>query len=79
LIPQQAVNEVQGEYQVVVLSADNKAEFRSVKVGERSGGDWIITKGLKANERIVVEGFQKLRNGIPVATKPYTAAVAEAS
>jgi membrane fusion protein (multidrug efflux system) len=79
LIPQQAVNEVQGEYQVVVLSADNKAEFRSVEVGERSGSDWIITKGLKPNERIVVEGFQKLRNGIPVAAKPYTAAVAEAS
>jgi RND family efflux transporter MFP subunit len=79
LIPQQAVNEVQGEYQVVVLSADNKAEFRSVEVGERSGSDWIITKGLKPNERIVVEGFQKLRNGVPVSAKPYTAAVAEAS
>jgi membrane fusion protein (multidrug efflux system) len=78
LIPQQAVNEVQGEYQVVVLGVDNKAEFRSVKVGERSGGDWIITKGLKPNERIVVEGFQKLRNGTPVAAKPYTATVAEA-
>ena len=78
LIPQRAVNEVQGEYQVVVLSADSKAEFRSVEVGERSGSDWIITKGLKPNERIVVEGFQKLRNGTPVATKPYTAVTAEA-
>ena len=74
LIPQQAVNEVQGEYQVVVLSAENKAEFRSVEVGERSGNDWIITKGLKPNERVVVEGFQKLRNGSPVAAKPYIAA-----
>jgi len=79
LIPQRAVNEVQGEYQVVVLSADNKAEFRSVEVGERSGDDWIITKGLRPNERIVVEGFQKLRNGSPVAAKPYTATAAEAS
>jgi membrane fusion protein, multidrug efflux system len=79
LIPQRAVNEVQGEYQVVVLSADNKAEFRSVDVGERSGDDWIITKGLRPNERIVVEGFQKLRNGSPVAAKPYTATAAEAS
>ena len=78
LIPQQAVNEVQGEYQVVALSADNKAEFRSVQVGERSGNDWIITKGLKPNERIVVEGFQRLRNGTPVAAKPYAAAAAEA-
>jgi membrane fusion protein (multidrug efflux system) len=79
LIPQRAVNQVQGEYQVVVLSADNKAEFRSVEVGERSGDDWIITKGLKLNERIVVEGFQKLRNGTPVAAKPYTTVAAEAS
>jgi membrane fusion protein (multidrug efflux system) len=78
LIPQQAVNEVQGEYQVVVLSAENKAEFRSVEVGERSGNDWIVTKGLGPNERVVVEGFQRLRNGTPVAAKPYTAAVAEA-
>jgi multidrug efflux pump subunit AcrA (membrane-fusion protein) len=70
---------VQGEYQVVVLGAADKAEFRSVEVGERSGSDWIITKGLKPNERIVVEGFQKLRNGVPVAAKPYTAAAAEAS
>jgi RND family efflux transporter MFP subunit len=79
LVPQPAVNEVQGEYQVVVLSADNKAEFRSVEVGERSGSDWIITKGLEPDERIVVEGFQKLRNGMPVSAKPYTAAVADAS
>jgi membrane fusion protein (multidrug efflux system) len=79
LIPQQAVNEVQGEYQVVVLSADNKAEFRSVKVGERSGSDWIITQGLKPNERIVVEGFQKLRNGTPVEAKPYSSAAAGAA
>jgi membrane fusion protein, multidrug efflux system len=79
LIPQRAVNEVQGEYQVIVLSADNKAEFRSVEVGERSGDDWIITKGLRPNERVVVEGFQKLRNGSPVAAKPYTATAAEAS
>jgi membrane fusion protein (multidrug efflux system) len=79
LIPQRAVNEVQGEYQVVVLSDDNKAEFRSVEVGERSGDDWIITKGLELNERIVVEGFQRLRNGMPVSAKPYTAAVADAS
>jgi RND family efflux transporter MFP subunit len=78
LIPQQAVNEVQGEYQVVVLSAENKAEFRSVEVGERSGNDWIITKGIKPNERIVVEGFQRLRNGTPVAARPYSAAGAEA-
>jgi membrane fusion protein (multidrug efflux system) len=79
LIPQQAVNEVQGEYQVVVLGADDKAEFRSVDVGERTGIDWIVSKGLKPNERVVVEGFQKLRNGMPVTARPYTAAAPEAA
>jgi membrane fusion protein (multidrug efflux system) len=79
LIPQQAVNEVQGEYQVVVLGADDKAEFRSVEDGERTGIDWIVSKGLKSNERVVVEGFQKLRNGMPVTAKPYTAAAPEAA
>jgi membrane fusion protein, multidrug efflux system len=78
LIPQRAVNEVQGEYQVVALTDDNRAEFRSIEVGERSGEDWIVTKGLKANDRIVVEGFQKLRDGMPVAPKPYSAATADA-
>jgi membrane fusion protein, multidrug efflux system len=78
LIPQRAVNEVQGEYQVVALTDDNRAEFRSIEVGERSGEDWIVTKGLKANDRIVVEGFQKLRDGMPVAPKPYSAAAADA-
>jgi multidrug efflux pump subunit AcrA (membrane-fusion protein) len=43
-------------------------------VGERSANDWIIKKGLKPNERVVVEGFQKLRNGVPVASKPFTVA-----
>lgn len=78
LIPQRAVNEVQGEYQVVVLTSDNKAEFRSVEVGDRIGDEWIITTGLQAGDRVVVEGFQKLRNGVPVVPKPYVVAAAGA-
>jgi membrane fusion protein, multidrug efflux system len=74
LIPQRAVNEVQGDYQVVILSADNKAQFRSVAVGERNGDDWIVTKGLKVGERVVVEGFQKLRDGSPASPQPYVPA-----
>lgn len=73
LIPQKAVNEVQGEYQVVVLSNDNKAQFRTVEVGDRFGQNWIVLKGLQPGERVVAEGFQKLRNGMPVVPKPYTA------
>lgn len=79
LIPQRAVNEVQGEYQVVVLGGDNRAQFRSVEVGDRIGEEWIVTKGLQAGERVVVEGFQKLRNGMPVEAKPYVATTAEAN
>ncbi len=78
LIPQRAVNEVQGEYQVVVLDKENRAEFRSVEVGDRIGDQWIVTKGLQNGERVVVEGFQKLRNGVPVAAKPYVATKAAA-
>jgi membrane fusion protein, multidrug efflux system len=71
LVPQRAVNEIQGQYQVAVLTADNRAEFRSVELGERTGDAWIVTKGLHAGDRIVVEGSQKLRNGMPVQAKPY--------
>jgi membrane fusion protein (multidrug efflux system) len=74
LIPQPAVIQVQSQYQVVVIGADSKAEFRSVKVGDRVGPDWIITGGLKTGDRVVVEGFMKVRQGIPVSAKPYVAA-----
>ncbi len=79
LIPQRAINEIQGEYQVAVVSGDNRTEFRSVEVGDRSGEEWIVTKGLQAGDRVVVEGFQKLRNGTPVTPKPYQASAAEAN
>ena len=76
LIPQPAVIEVQSMYQVVVVGPDNKAEFRPVKVGERSGTNWIISEGLKPGERVVVQGFMKLREGTPVTPKPYVMAAA---
>jgi membrane fusion protein (multidrug efflux system) len=61
-------------YQVVVVSPDNKAMFRPVKVGERVGKDWIITEGMKPGEKVIVEGFMKVRQGTPVSTKPYVVA-----
>jgi membrane fusion protein (multidrug efflux system) len=76
LIPQAAVIEVQSLYQVVVVGPDNKATFRPVKVGKRVGPDWIITDGLKPGERVIVQGFLKVREGTPVSTKPYVAASA---
>jgi membrane fusion protein, multidrug efflux system len=74
LIPQAAVIEVQSLYQVVVLTPDNKASFRSVKVGERVGPNWVISEGLKPGEKVIVEGFMKVREGVPVSPKPYAPA-----
>jgi len=76
LIPQAAVVEVQSMYQVVVVSPENKAMFRPVKVGERVGPNWIITEGLKPGEKVIVQGFMKVREGTPVSPKPYVAASA---
>lgn len=72
LVPQRAVSELQGSYQVAVVGGDNKIEMRTVKVGERSGQQWIIEEGLKAGETVVVEGTQKIKPGAVVNPKPYT-------
>ncbi len=72
LVPQRAVSELQGSYQVAVVGADNKIEMRTVKVGERSGTQWIIEDGLKTGETVVVEGTQKIKPGAVVSPKPYT-------
>jgi membrane fusion protein (multidrug efflux system) len=73
LIPQAAVIQVQSMYQVVVVGSDNKARFRMVTVGNQVGMDWIITKGLQPNEKVIVQGFMKVREGTPVDAKPFVA------
>lgn len=73
LVPQRAVSELQGSYQVAVVGGDNKVEMRTVKVGERSGQQWIIEDGLKAGESVVAEGTQKIKPGVVVNPKPYAA------
>ena len=73
IVPQRAVNEVQGSYQLGIIGADNKAEIRPVKVGDRTGTDWVITSGLKPGEKVVVEGLQKIKAGSDVVNaKPWT-------
>lgn len=72
LVPQRAVIELQGIYQLAVVGADNKAHIRPVKMGRRIDHDWIVDDGLKRGERIVVEGVQKVREGAPVSPKPWT-------
>jgi len=71
VIPQRAVTELQGSYQVAVVDSDNKVSIRTVTPGDRTGSDWIIAKGLKAGERVVAEGAQKVRPGSQVNPKPY--------
>jgi membrane fusion protein (multidrug efflux system) len=66
LVPQKAVAELQGNYQVAVVGSDNKVSLRTVKVGERTGAMWIVDEGLKPGERVVVEGVQKVRDSMPV-------------
>nr|WP_293243114.1 efflux RND transporter periplasmic adaptor subunit [Panacagrimonas sp.] len=80
LIPQRAVQELQGKTSVWVVDAENKAQSRDVKLGARIGPDWLVQEGLKAGERVVVEGMQKLKPGTPVnasvAAEPAPAATA---
>jgi len=70
LVPQRAVTELQGSYQVAVVGSDNKVSLRPVTVGERVGAMWIIESGVQPGEHVVVEGLQKVRDGSPVRTKP---------
>ncbi len=78
LVPQRAVSELQGTYQVVVVGPDDKAEIRPVQTAERVGRLWVIAKGLEPGDRVVVEGLQKARPGSqvnPVPVPPEAAAV----
>jgi RND family efflux transporter MFP subunit len=76
LIPQRAVTELQGMYQVAVVGKDDKVNVRTVKVGEQTGSMWIIEEGVKPGERVVVEGVQKVRDGMPVKVTSATASAA---
>ena len=77
IVPQRAVTELQGSYQVAVVAADNKVSIRTVKVGDQIGSMWIITEGLKPGERVVVEGVQKVRAGALVNPRPSATATGE--
>jgi membrane fusion protein (multidrug efflux system) len=71
VVPQRALNEVQGNYQLAVVGADGKAEIRPVKAGTRVGTDRVIDSGLKPGETVVVEGLQKVKAEQPVVAKPW--------
>ena len=74
LIPQRAVNELQGSYQVAVVDSNNTVQIRNVALGPQLGSDLIITSGIKPDERVVTEGVSKLKDGTRVSPKLTTAA-----
>jgi membrane fusion protein (multidrug efflux system) len=69
LVPQRAVSELQGSYQVAVVDSQNKAHIRTVTAGDIVGHNWVIEKGLQPGERVVVEGTQKVKEGEAVEAK----------
>jgi membrane fusion protein (multidrug efflux system) len=74
VVPQRAVSELQGTFQVAVVDADNKVSIRNVRVGERFGSQWILDDGVKPGELVIVEGVQKVRDGATVNPKPLATA-----
>jgi RND family efflux transporter MFP subunit len=71
LVPQAAVSQIQGTYQVTVVGADNRAQLRTIKVGPTVGTLWVITSGLKAGERVVAAGADKVKEGELVNPVPF--------
>jgi RND family efflux transporter MFP subunit len=72
VVPQEAVNELQGNFQVAVVDQNNKVSIRPIKTGERIDALWEVTDGLKPGDRVVVQGLQKAREGSIVTPKEWT-------
>jgi membrane fusion protein (multidrug efflux system) len=70
LVPQRAVSELQGRYQIAVVGSNNKIAIRSVQVGDRSGEMWVLNSGVGAGDRVVTEGIDKVRDGMVVNPVP---------
>ena len=79
LVPQRAVNELQGTYQVGVVGPDDKAQIRKVVAGERIGSLWIIDSGLEPGDRVIVEGFSRVKSGTPVIASEAPAGSADSA
>lgn len=71
LVPQRSVSEVQGIYQVGVVGADNKVAIRAVKPGPQFGDMWVIDSGLQPGDKVIVDGLQRIRDGMIVSPTPY--------
>jgi membrane fusion protein (multidrug efflux system) len=71
LIPQRAIAELQGIYQVGVVDSENKVTIRAVKTGPQFGDMWVIETGLQPGDKVVVDGLQRLRDGMTVAPSDF--------
>ena len=77
LVPQAAVTELQGIYQVAVVGGDNKVRIQNVQIGSQMGADWIVNQGLEVGDRVVVGGMQYARQGATVNPMPVAATKGE--
>jgi membrane fusion protein (multidrug efflux system) len=77
LVPQRAVTELQGVYQVATVDPQNKVHIKTVKAGAQMGQDWLINSGLEPNERVIVEGTQKVKEGTVVEPEPFIVSKSE--
>jgi membrane fusion protein (multidrug efflux system) len=71
LVPQQAISELQGVYQVGVVGANNNVTIKTVKLGPQIGDEWVVESGLQAGDSVVVEGLQRVKSGMTVAPTPF--------
>jgi len=71
LVPQRAINDLQGKSQIAVVGADGKVDLRLVQTGPTYASMRVITGGLRPGEQVVIEGMQKLRQGMTVKTTPW--------
>ena len=71
LVPQRAIAELQGIYQVGVVGSDNKVAIKTVKLGPQFADKWVVDSGLAPGDNVVVDGLQRLRDGMTVAPTPY--------
>ena len=79
LVPQRAVSELQGTYQVAVVDNQNKVTIQTVKVGQRVGSLWVIEEGLQPGQRVITAGIQKVGAGAQVNPKPSVGASADSN
>lgn len=76
LVPQAAIQELQGTQQAFIVGPDNKVKVVNLTLGPQYGTDWVVEGGLPAGSQVIVDNLQKLRDGVPVS--PHSAQIAQA-